>query len=117
MKPRPAGCELFSPPPRTSFHGNTHARRQVASPMFGNYQGGSNVTAAAARGSAGAARHVDYPYMTTGDVAAYLGVSAGRVRQLVMTKALRPGPRIRNRRVFKRTEVERYKRARAKGSL
>lgn len=52
--------------------------------------------------------------MTAAEVAALLGVTPGRVRQLTMEGKLRAEPPIAGRRFYRRDEVERFARERAK---
>lgn len=52
-------------------------------------------------------------YVTAAEVAAMLGVSPGRVRQLTMEGKLSAEPPIAGRRFYRRREVERLARERA----
>ena len=52
--------------------------------------------------------------MTTAEVAAALRVTPGRVRQLAVAGELEEGLRVAGRRLYKRADVERFKRGRAK---
>jgi excisionase family DNA binding protein len=52
-------------------------------------------------------------YMTAAEVAALLGVSPGRVRQLTMEGRLSAAPAIAGRRFYRRDDVERFARGRS----
>jgi excisionase family DNA binding protein len=53
-------------------------------------------------------------YLSTAQVAKRLEVSTARVRQLALAGDLRETMRVGERRLFKRTDVERYMRVRTK---